>query len=327
MSLKGAVHGLLCVTVVITLFNIYIAKRLIQHFMKYNINVLGETSQTIPSKTTNQSHYLFTKFQGRLGNNMFEYASSQAIALRNDLVPLYDTTCAIFKIFNIPKLDSSRKACKDCKNMTYPPDKIFLSAYLYDRGTELLGNISKSKNVNVVLYGFWHSWRYFEDIKDKIKSIFQIKSEIKDKALKFLLQNTPVKWINITFVYVGVHIRLTDRKQEWNINYLKKAISYYTEQFKNIQFVVCSDVIKQAKKIFPKGNYEVLYSINSRETDLAILASCNHSIITVGTFGWWGAWLAGGQVVYYNGFPPLRPKYFTRKQVQNDYYLPQWHPI
>ena len=61
--------------------------------------------------------------------------------------------------------------------------------------------------------------------------------------------------------------------------------------------------------------------------DLAILASCNHSIFAVGTFGWWGAWLAGGQVVYYNGFPPLRPKCFTRKQVQKEYYLPQWHPI
>ena len=33
-----------------------------------------------------------------------------------------------------------------------------------------------------------------------------------------------------------------------------------------------------------------------------LLATCNHSIITIGTFGWWAAWLAGGRVVYYGDF-------------------------
>ena len=31
---------------------------------------------------------------------------------------------------------------------------------------------------------------------------------------------------------------------------------------------MCSDVIKEAKKIFPKGNYEIFYSSNSREKRL-----------------------------------------------------------
>ena len=328
MKLQHLAFGLILFIGLLSLLNVQSGTRIIQEYIEYSKQKkLFDIPQTLSQKACNQSHYLFTYFRGRLGNNMFQYASSQAIALRNDLVPVYNPKNAIFKFFRISNIKSARMGCKHCKNMTYPSRKTFLSAYLYDPKTELLGNISCSKNVNIVLNGYWHSWRYFEDIKDTVKRTFQIKSDIKDKALKFLIKNTPVRWTNITFVHVGVHIRLSDRKQEWNINYLRKAISYYTEQFENIQFVVCSDQIKQAKKIFPKGNYEVLYSINSRETDLAILASCNHSIITVGTFGWWGAWLADGQVVYYNGFPPLRPKYFTRKQVQNDYYLPQWHPI
>jgi galactoside 2-L-fucosyltransferase 1/2 len=32
-------------------------------------------------------------------------------------------------------------------------------------------------------------------------------------------------------------------------------------------------------------------------TDMAILAACNHTIITYGTFGLWGALLAGGATV------------------------------
>ena len=38
----------------------------------------------------------------------------------------------------------------------------------------------------------------------------------------------------------------------------------------------------------------------SQEFDLALLAQCNDSIMSVGTFGWWGAWLAGGDVIYFN---------------------------
>uniref|UniRef100_A0A0B6YVN7 L-Fucosyltransferase n=1 Tax=Arion vulgaris TaxID=1028688 RepID=A0A0B6YVN7_9EUPU len=37
--------------------------------------------------------------------------------------------------------------------------------------------------------------------------------------------------------------------------------------------------------------------------DFSVLTLCNHSIITVGTFGWWSAWLANGDVVYYKDYP------------------------
>jgi galactoside 2-L-fucosyltransferase 1/2 len=29
------------------------------------------------------------------------------------------------------------------------------------------------------------------------------------------------------------------------------------------------------------------------------LSMCNHTIITVGSFGWWSAWLANGTTVYF----------------------------
>lgn len=39
---------------------------------------------------------------------------------------------------------------------------------------------------------------------------------------------------------------------------------------------------------------------DSPELDLAVLAACNHSIMTLGTFGFWGSYLAGGEVLYPN---------------------------
>jgi hypothetical protein len=37
--------------------------------------------------------------------------------------------------------------------------------------------------------------------------------------------------------------------------------------------------------------------------DLAILSQCNHTIMTVGTYGWWAGYLAGGITIYYKNFP------------------------
>ena len=36
--------------------------------------------------------------------------------------------------------------------------------------------------------------------------------------------------------------------------------------------------------------------------DLAVLSLCNHSIVGAGTYGQWGALLAGGQVIYPTGY-------------------------
>ena len=60
-----------------------------------------------------------------------------------------------------------------------------------------------------------------------------------------------------------------------------------------------------------------------------MLASCDHVIMTVGTYGWWGAYLAGGDVVYYWDReqclhdPPL-PVEIKRPQ---DFFLPSWVPL
>lgn len=42
--------------------------------------------------------------------------------------------------------------------------------------------------------------------------------------------------------------------------------------------------------------------------DLALLARCQHTIISVGTFGWWAAFLAGGDATYFLPDRGLRPR-------------------
>jgi len=134
--------------------------------------------------------------------------------------------------------------------------------------------------------------------------------------------------------YVGVHIRRADMANNSTFTvadagYFRRAVRLMTRKFpgRQLVFVVCSDDLPWSKQHFSEavsreldhvtvgnhgnGNHsdadatnasmaEIAFSENhSAEEDLAILSSCNHTIMTVGTYGWWAAYLAGGLTIYY----------------------------
>jgi Glycosyl transferase family 11 len=71
-------------------------------------------------------------------------------------------------------------------------------------------------------------------------------------------------------------------------------------------------------------NETVVYSPGvSGEQDLAILSQCNHTIFTVGTFGWWAGYLAGGMTIYYKNFPAPQSQ-FERQFSKLDFFPPEW---
>jgi len=61
-------------------------------------------------------------------------------------------------------------------------------------------------------------------------------------------------------------------------------------------------------------------------TDMAILTMCQHTIITVGTFGWWAAWLTNGTTVYYKDWPH-RGSLLAAANSHADYFPPHWIPL
>ena len=90
----------------------------------------------------------------------------------------------------------------------------------------------------------------------------------------------------------------------------KKKNIYIKVKFKNSAlFIIVSDDLTWAKEHINRddvafaGNFETApypYSfLESKDIgeDLCLLVACNHTIMSFGTFGLWGALLAGGQVV------------------------------
>ncbi|XP_050409360.1 galactoside 2-alpha-L-fucosyltransferase Sec1-like [Patella vulgata] len=56
----------------------------------------------------------------------------------------------------------------------------------------------------------------------------------------------------------------------------------------------------QSFKYFQKIQSDIRKDV---EVDFGVLMSCDHSIISSGTFGWWTAYLTKGTSIYFKGFP------------------------
>lgn len=99
-------------------------------------------------------------------------------------------------------------------------------------------------------------------------------------------------------------------------------------------FVVASDDVEWCKTNFGAvANETILYSVDAFTTklgydrkylDMCIMSKCNHSIIDYGTFGFWGAYLAGGHTILAHNIGTGRnPEVENIKPAK----LPNWHFI
>lgn len=140
-------------------------------------------------------------------------------------------------------------------------------------------------------------------------------------------------------VYVGVHLRRSDLVRisgDYGAKYMLTAVRFMVDKFtdKCILFIICSDNPKSAREMFQSAlvnatikRKPVCQPTTATSTghnpsqDLAIMTACNHSIITIGSYGWWGAYLAGGTTVYCSTYPGFNPKLLTDF---NEYYPASW---
>ncbi len=157
---------------------------------------------------------------------------------------------------------------------------------------------------------------------------------------KYLLDVPKTLPQDAPLLFIGIHIRRGDMAYSAFVyslgyvvapaRYVLKAMKFYINMFpKNkLVFVICTDDKQWVIDfIFSRINaYAVLSIENNPVIDFAILANCNHSIVTVGSYGWWAAYISGGLTVYYKNWP--RPHSELDKMLKkSDYFPPQWVPL
>jgi len=240
-------------------------------------------------------------YDGRLGNQMFQFAATYGTAKNLGYQALFPIENCSRYIGTGPQgiVDSSNMMVKcDLLECFDIPEKYFISEkeirvhniyrephFNYDSG---ILTIPDSTN----LQGYFQTAKYFSSYKEEITSeIFKFKSQISEGAEKywseeifdFLLEKIPV----------SIHVRRTDyvAKADFHapcsMDYYRKAESLFGEDCK---FLVFSDDLSWCKENFSSDRHLVIDSGNPY-IDLRLMNMCSHHIIANSTFSWWAAWL------------------------------------
>ena len=257
-------------------------------------------------------------YSGRLGNQMFQYATLKAIALKNH----YE--------FTLPNHTQIKPdGCFDFTNNKWIEFKLDLfdgfdiicpisNNTLLNQYQEQSFNFEPeifSISDNTSIEGYFQSYKYFDNFKQEILKDFTFKPSILDKCLKEIS-----KHLNP----VATHIRRGDYVNHpsfWNITpeYIQEAFNYFTDD--EYTFLIFSDDIEWCKQIFPEG--VIFVEGNNQFEDLCLMSLCDHNIISNSSYSWWGAYLNQNTnkkvIAPKNWFIPAKPL--------NDLYPSNWITI
>lgn len=266
--------------------------------------------------------------QGGIGNQLFFWASAIGIAKRSNLTRClwsYDPQHVVlgrsFQMNETPICQDSR--LKRVNHLGY--DQTYTK--LDTRVRRVAGKAIET----IQLFGYFQSFKFFANVD--IRRQLQFRTSIRHLVAHIFKERIPK-----AEHYVGIHVRrgdiLThgDSQGLYRITppdeYFVQAKQYYRNRLgNNITFVVVSDDKQWCRNRSVFRNAHILQRDYPATVDMAILSSCNHTIMSVGTFGWWSAWLANGTTIYYaDEFNLTHPDVKNRIRLA-DYYPPNWIPL
>ncbi|XP_062615902.1 galactoside alpha-(1,2)-fucosyltransferase 2-like [Saccostrea cucullata] len=273
-------------------------------------------------------------FKGRLGNLMVEYVFLYITAKLKMLYPILPENSELVQVFNIQNttLSAINKTPKACSKLPLYKERWGLS---YD---EKLLSVPPSKGVR--FDGYFQSWKYWIKYEEEIRDILTFKEPIRKKAYTQMREILNQMKFNASKnnVVVSIHIRRGDYataghfkygKLTPNETYYQNAMKYFKTKYQNVLFIVGSNDIGWSKKALANET-SVYYSTgNSPAEDMALLSLANHTIMSVGTFGWWIGWMARGTSIFYKNI--FRPGSGFAKEFRNnsidDFIYPGWIPM
>jgi galactoside 2-L-fucosyltransferase 1/2 len=258
--------------------------------------------------TKDTKSFVSVYLTGRLGNQLFQAASSFGIALARG-----GEWC-------IPYLKGS--VLHSSVRFTAPPrtDCVPEGVHVADEAGDFLRfqkwmlheHPGESLRVGVYLQSF----HYFSNVS-------RLPFELNNQA-------SANEWVRGNNITVGMHVRRTDMLENLGndptIAYFKEALARMRDALGPIQaknIVVCTDDpawVHTQVEVF--GGMIVRTGTDYVE-DMAVLAACQHLILSIGTFGWWAAYLrASPGHTYYYAEPLRKPP-----SAYAEHFPATWTPI
>ena len=226
---------------------------------------------------------------GRLGNQMFQYATLKSIATKHG----YDFTIppsSFLDSWHDHQLFEGFELCGLPKeNIRYNQTNNRVEEGYFHFNQELYEQCPD----NVDLFGYFQTEKYFSEIAEDVKKDFTFKENILLVAQEYRnsIDNKEV---------ISLHIRRGDYvNQPWHgccpLEYYQKGLSMLDD---SIPVIIFTDDPKWVleQPMFDSDRFYVSQG-NSNLFDMCLMTLCDYHIIANSSFSWWGAWLSNSKKV------------------------------
>ena len=300
---------------------------------------------------------IYLPLQGRIGNQLFQYAFARAIQLK---MP---------KNTKIIMDDSDIVRCKwenslvyyDLPNVEYIHDSIIEKEYIYStqyflrkvyrlftRNKNFIkkyetekklnkffnkkgmffcenGYIESHLNYNKPIYieGYFQSQKYFSDIKLDLINLFD------GKQFEGYEEYPGIQTLrNRNSVCISVKVEHNVGSSMYDVctmGYWKKAIEYIIDTVENPLFFICSDNVDYVLEHLidsSKFDYVIQDKTKPVYVSLSVMSECKHFIIGNTTFGWWAQYLSK-----FEDKIVIAPSRWMAIDMPIDLYEDNWHLI
>jgi len=260
---------------------------------------------------------IIVQLMGGLGNQMFQYATARALAIRNEAELKLDTSefghyplrCYKLSLYQIVEEFATQQDLRlyrwglrnklASRVLRWAPKlrpllkSPVLVQHQYNFEPYVIG-----MDGDMYLVGIWQSEKYFKDVQHVIRTDLVLKTPLEEESSHL------AETIQSTADTVSVHVRrgdyVTDPEARVRLGlcpleYYSEAISKMVDALKDPHFFLFSDdpewVRSNLKIDFP--THYVDHNPPERDyEDLRLMSLCSHHIIANSSFSWWGAWLS-----------------------------------
>ncbi len=277
-----------------------------------NVDWMNRAQDTTP--------LVIARLMGGLGNQMFQYATARALALRRGAALKFDIT----GFSEVGSHTERRYELDSLRIHGGPADAVDLGRFgrIRRAGFPRLDRVLRWLRIDrsngdwpvyrephfqfdpalpelrapVYLDGYWQSERYFSDIAALLRQEFTAKAPL-DPKNNALAQS--IDAVNA----VSLHVRRGDYVDNpatnrfhgiCSLDYYQRALDYISLRVEAPHLFVFSDDQQWTRANLRYTAATTFVDVNDPEhgyRDMGLMARCRHHIIANSSFSWWGAWL------------------------------------
>lgn len=283
---------------------------------------------------------------GGLGNQMFQYATARALALRRGSGVVLDRTSfrrnfAVNRPYELDRLRTVISPSGPLSSVRFMLARRSLSPLQSISGWKLVRERSLNYDPRIedlpkrsYLVGYWQCWRYFDDFASTIYDELQ-----PAKPLSPISQSLAEEMSATTSLCIhvrrGDYVTTTAAREHHgvlDIGHYQRAIELIQERIQGLRAFIFSDDLQWCRTAFaPLGLDLTFVDCNRGEDawqDLFLMAACRHAIIANSSFSWWGAWMGDRRTAARNRMVIAPRRWLAGGDVRfEDHCPPSWIPM